>query len=281
MLGNSTAPVIIVGMHRSGTSLVTQLLGLMGVHTGDQQSSQYEAYAFRVVNDALLHAAGCDWADPAPFLARLAEPGYAERAARDARSLLEEQSSRFGVTPEGRRWGWKDPRTSITLPVWRAIYPDARVIHVERSGLAVALSVYRRELAILRKRVLRLKLGGRRAWLFPPTLAQAYRVWEIYTRAALAEEPHWASWTTVKYEVLVRNPVDTLCALSDFIGLGFSRADLDQLSSGRVRAPRGQSAFELGRFRLLARLGLVNTDLLAQLGYDRSGAQENGQRDSH
>ena len=29
-------------------------------------------------------------------------------------------------------WGWKDPRNSITLPLWQAIYPDARVLVIRK-----------------------------------------------------------------------------------------------------------------------------------------------------
>lgn len=279
--GNASPPIIVVGMHRSGTSLLTQLLGLMGVHIGDRKSSQFEAYTFRHVNAALLDAVGCTWANPEPLLARLSEPGYVEQATAKARTLLEEHAGLFGVTPDGSRWGWKDPRTTVTLPVWRAIYPEAMVIHVERGGLAVALSVYRRELAILKRRALRLKFGGQRGWLFPPTLARSYRLWEVYTRAALAEEPRWAHWTSVKYEALAAQPVETLGALCGFLGLSQSPAELGQLARQYIRVPRAPSSAELARYRLLARLGLINTDLMAELGYDRSGAEEAGQRDSH
>jgi hypothetical protein len=42
-------------------------------------------------------------------------------------------------------WGWKDPRNSITLPVWLKLFPDARVIHIVRNGVDVAESLYRRQ----------------------------------------------------------------------------------------------------------------------------------------
>ena len=25
-------------------------------------------------------------------------------------------------------WGWKDPRNSITLPLWLRLYPEAKII---------------------------------------------------------------------------------------------------------------------------------------------------------
>jgi len=273
MVGNSSPPVIIVGMHRSGTSLVTELLGLMGVHTGDHMQYQFEADAFREVNSELLASIGCEWANPEPFLARLADPGFVERMAQDARRLLDQRAELFGVTPEGQPWGWKDPRTTITLPVWRAIYPGAKVLHVERSGLPVALSVQRRELSVLQRHASRGKVTGKRARrMIPPTLVRAYRLWEIYTRAALAEEPRWAAWLTIQYETLAARPVETLCQLRDFVGLSLPQPELEKLAAERIQTPRAPSSAERTRFRLLARLGLINTDLMAQLGYDRSGA---------
>ncbi|MBW1793701.1 MAG: sulfotransferase [Deltaproteobacteria bacterium] len=41
-------------------------------------------------------------------------------------------------------WGWKDPRTTLTLPLWLKLFPKARIIHVIRNGIDSALSLWRR-----------------------------------------------------------------------------------------------------------------------------------------
>ena len=45
---------------------------------------------------------------------------------------------------EDRRWGWKDPRTSLTLPYWLRLFPTARVIHVHRDPAQAARSLHAR-----------------------------------------------------------------------------------------------------------------------------------------
>ena len=42
-------------------------------------------------------------------------------------------------------WGWKDPRNTFLLPLWRDIFPEAKVIHVIRNGVDVAASLLTRE----------------------------------------------------------------------------------------------------------------------------------------
>jgi hypothetical protein len=42
------------------------------------------------------------------------------------------------------RWGWKDPRNSITMPFWRSLLPDAKVVICVRNPAEVAASLSRR-----------------------------------------------------------------------------------------------------------------------------------------
>src|SRR5207237_264153 len=41
-------------------------------------------------------------------------------------------------------WGWKDPRTSLTIPLWLELVPDLRVVVCLRNPLDVALSLRKR-----------------------------------------------------------------------------------------------------------------------------------------
>jgi hypothetical protein len=44
-----------------------------------------------------------------------------------------------------RPWGWKDPRNTLLLRPWLEVFPEAKVVHVVRNGVEVALSLARRE----------------------------------------------------------------------------------------------------------------------------------------
>ena len=72
-----------MGMHRSGTSLVAQILEAFGVYIGFDKDDNQEARFFRNINEWLLRQAGGAWDYPEPierFIehddARLIAEGY-------------------------------------------------------------------------------------------------------------------------------------------------------------------------------------------------------------
>ncbi len=140
--------ICVTGMHRSGTSLVTRILNLLGVYLGepdellpaaeDNKAGFWERQDIVALNDELLALAGGAAIAP-PALA----PGWAEAPTFDPlRRRAAELSSAW---MDGRPVvGWKDPRNSLTLPFWRTVVPvDATVLAI-RHPLEVARSLERR-----------------------------------------------------------------------------------------------------------------------------------------
>ncbi|MFN3649384.1 MAG: sulfotransferase [Armatimonadota bacterium] len=163
--GELPPPLVVIGMHRSGTSVVAGMLGALGVYMGpglripteaDPASLQErlrtegygEALAFVRVNEALLAAAEADWCRVEPLLQRRDTPELAARAEALIASALSGPLRRDYLQPElesaRRAWGWKDPRTTLTLPYWLRFFPHARVLHVRREAEAVVRSLTRR-----------------------------------------------------------------------------------------------------------------------------------------
>ncbi len=117
---DDTAGFVILGMHRSGTSLVANLLGAAGAHLGDRLMSPspsnpkgYGEELFVVeTNDALLHALGLWWADP-----RALPDGWFDSApAIEARLSIGEFATQ--VLGRHRLWAIKDPRLCRLAPLW-------------------------------------------------------------------------------------------------------------------------------------------------------------------
>ena len=126
--------------------MVAKLLQQAGLNLGDEADLMppaeenpegfYEHLEFVRLNDEVLNvagagwdcppAAGFDWDDEAldPFRAR----------ARRLAAPLQERLP----------WGWKDPRTSLTLPFWRSAFGPLRTIAVVRNPLEVVTSLHRR-----------------------------------------------------------------------------------------------------------------------------------------
>jgi hypothetical protein len=259
--------VIVIGMHRSGTSVVSAMLATLGVYMGkgllpynqgegfgaaverEPWPDHGEAPEFRRVNDLILAAAGARWNHIEPFLARRDDPGFRARALRRL------QKATFGalrwqfLRPLSRdyrgAWGWKDPRTSVTLPYWLRLFPDARIIHVRRDEAAVVASLQRRAvqwhvpsgprppLAARLRNALRSPLAvlralARRAGVpLPaappePTLDAAYcrQLAREYLDQCLRHREQVAGYLEVQYEELLRDPRGGAAALARFIGNG-------------------------------------------------------------
>jgi hypothetical protein len=141
---------LVLGMHRSGTSAVTQLLALAGatlpqnVMGGDEHNAKgyFEPWKIAMFNDARLRAGGAAWDDIFAFpyrrLPTKAERQWLNRAAE----LFEEE---YG---EARHPLLKDPRVTVLMPFWRTVLTEldvaARVVIPVRHPRAVARSLARR-----------------------------------------------------------------------------------------------------------------------------------------
>ena len=142
-------PLCIAGMHRSGTSMIASLLHGCGLDLGPQEDMLpsapsnpegfWESKSFLRLNDAILEQCGGDWDDPPQMDAGGWEN---EPSLHSLRSKAEKLLHSFA----GREpWGWKDPRNCLTLPLWRILLPEMKVLICVRNPLAVAQSLWVRD----------------------------------------------------------------------------------------------------------------------------------------
>jgi hypothetical protein len=140
-------PICIAGMHRSGTSMFTRFLNLCGVHLGDpadmnpaasdNPEGYWENIRFLDINDRLLTHFGASWDWPSQ-LPNVWEGGaLVMELAQEATDLVQ---SFHGTTI----WGWKDPRSSLTLGFWKRVVPDLKVLVCLRDPVEVAQSLSKR-----------------------------------------------------------------------------------------------------------------------------------------
>ena len=132
-------PVIILGMHRSGTSCLTGSLEEAGLHLGAvneksrcNEKGTRENLAFMELNDEVLASQNAAWDNP---------PTERIHWRRDhkvwCKHLIE-------ATAHKRIWGFKDPRTIFTLDGWLEVMPDVRLVATFRDPFAVAQSLSKR-----------------------------------------------------------------------------------------------------------------------------------------
>lgn len=263
----SSPPLILVGMHRSGTSLLAQLLANCGVQMGIERSEATdESPFFRDINTTFLNRMGCSWRciDWLPRGETLIEECAVakERVERKVEKgtigkHLSLEGAQHLLAHPSLRWGWKDPRNSLVLPLWHSIFPQATVIHIYRDGRDVALSLLVRDLGRLGK-----DLEAASPW-HVDRFAADIRLWEQYIESIRAFIDRFPIHHTLKYEELLARPEPVMQELLDAIGLRSQKslaevtAVIDPLRAGRSekKPPAWLAASD------------INSPLLIELGY--------------
>jgi GT2 family glycosyltransferase len=154
----------ILGMHRSGTSLVARYCAQAGVSPGppqdmlaagqDNPEGFFEHRELVAINDALLSHAGHSWADPC-VVERFTDTSL--------RSTAEALLARLGGD-DGGQFLIKDPRLCLTAGAWSSLLDEPSTLYVFRPAFSVARSLAARN-------------------RFP--LQLGLLLWEFYNRAAL------------------------------------------------------------------------------------------------
>lgn len=257
LLKNSS-PTIVIGMHRSGTSLLTRLLMKNGVHMGATLTVNSESVVFQRANRSLLQRHGATWANIQPLRTAWRDPDVLAADAQWAETYLfekKESSSFFswrqkiGLKPKAAalQWGWKDPRNTCTLPLWLRLFPNARVVHMVRNGIDVAISLHRRE----SKRLPESNDYNQSVLRFE----KCFDLWEQYLKCAAAYEGILPKgrFLKVSYEDLIGVPESTLTNVLRFLNVRHCEWNVKKatltIRSGRIdnSGHRGKYADEIDR----------------------------------
>ena len=289
-----TEPLILLGMHRSGTSLTVRLLADLGMHMGSWLSRDAEAVHFQKLNRRIYRETGSNWGQVEGLVQAIGSPAFVQRQAAEMRRRLYGDALLPGGMPaiasffgsdrraeiergEVAPWGWKDPRTTLTFPVWLELFPRARWLHIVRNGVDVAISTHRRSLRQQKKfwsRLLRLDY-------VPATLDfdYSFRLWETYLDFVL-EHKHLipaGRYLEMRYEDLLARPEASLVRLVEFATDGAAEQFLDaeriKAACGRVNRGRlDNSRYAAAYADRIPRLAA--SPLMQQLGYGYEPGQE-------
>lgn len=139
--------LMVLGMHRSGTSALARVLNLMGVYFGPEGISTganeenpkgfWERRDVRALNDSTLHAVGCDWDRVSAFDAGSLPGSVAEEFRTRGSKLILEMDAH-------RPWFIKEPRLCLLLPLWLQLLEAPVCIHIHRHPVEVAASLLTR-----------------------------------------------------------------------------------------------------------------------------------------
>jgi hypothetical protein len=193
--------LLVVGMHRSGTSAVTGALGQLGfgvpiLHdrfdASEDNPDHWESRAIGLHDDWLLKRLGGTWDGPAhPDPGWEADPDLADAEQGDPAAAA---SYAF---PDPGPVAWKDPRACLLLPHWLAHLPKpVAAVFVWRSPLSVGRSLQARD---------------------GMALADAVALWERYNRSGLDGLVGVDTFVT-NYESMVEEPLSHMSALATWLG---------------------------------------------------------------
>lgn len=201
---SASAPLVVGGCPRSGTTLTQALLG---AHPEVDAGPESTVFLRRITRPAEIDRR-FGFAD-----------GFVEQLQRESRSQAEfvDLFQRACLARSGRSvWAEKTPWNVLRLDFIWAHFPKARFIHVVRDGRDVLCSL-RRKTAV--------KVGTVDRWSLKGVRACA-DYWAEHVAAGLRRRGD-ARYLEVLYRDLVREPEATLRRILQFAGLDWDPAILD------------------------------------------------------
>jgi hypothetical protein len=137
-------PIVILGMHRSGTSLTAQCLSKNGLFFGKPEElpllgncwnpeGYFEFKKVVETNGAILEELGGDWIEvPKDIHKKLLSLGNMESI---------KQTINYLSSNNGQYWGMKDPRLMLTYKLWNNFLPNHKVVFCIRNPAEVVDSL--------------------------------------------------------------------------------------------------------------------------------------------
>lgn len=141
--------LIIAGMGRSGTSVITQWINKCGLPVGDELlgaaigniEGHFEDMDFLKLHEEILVAN------------KLSSTGLIAAETLKISAYQKNQLKNL-VTAKNKlypQWGWKEPRTCLFLNVYKELIPQAKYLIIIRDYKAVTASLLRRDFAYIEK----------------------------------------------------------------------------------------------------------------------------------
>lgn len=189
--------LLVLGMHRSGTSLLVRTLEALGLWAGDDDDfnppTAHDPEGHREhrlvwgLNESALAWLDRAWDRPTDIdWSRLPE---ARRA--DVLGAIHFAVDTLDAHPD---WVAKDPRLCLTLPLWRAVVEPACIV-VHRNPLEVARSLHSRD---------------------GLPIAAGIAMWEAYVRQALVNS-EGLDRLVIDHAQLIAHPERTAASLDEWL----------------------------------------------------------------
>jgi hypothetical protein len=277
-------PIIIVGMHRSGTTMITKMLENLGLFVGDQKEINNEALFFWNINNWIFDIALCR-AD-LPYNFKYLNPRTKEILVDDLNHFVQSSKRKLFLGDKYSKynnikdldipWGWKDPKNSFTIDLWKEIFPNAKVLHIYRNPIDSISSFIERDLEMKNRYTLNWKKKLKRQFLVSRqyhsnfrlhSMEEGYNLWEEYVSKCMALQKDFPEMKQVKYEDFLAQPKEMLKEIAQFCQLNFTEKDIEEQVKS-VKSDRS-FAFVKNPDAIDVYLKIKNQPLMQLLQYDK------------
>lgn len=202
--------LVVLGMHRSGTSALTRGLTVLGAELGDNllaADEQVNAKGFwedkdiLAVNIDLLAALGLQWDTLTPVSVADCQSDVARRFIPRALAILKDKLASINL------FGLKDPRVSILLPFWQQVFALLKVevfyLIASRHPKSVMQSLANRDYFLPEK---------------------SYYLWQNHMLACL-QHTQSLSRLIIDFDLLMKEPATQLARIANLLQVSFSTND--------------------------------------------------------
>lgn len=200
---SSAKQILVLGMHRSGTSVLARVLGLMGAwigddddllppHPTDNPTGYWERADIVQEHERFLAEVGLAW----DRVTGLDWPALSISARNELDARLRNVVSRFDSG--GKPWLLKDPRLCLLLPAWKTILPQPVYVVAVRDPRETAASMLSSHRGVYTSHFL-------------------LALWERYLHSVLASL-QGERVLFVSYSALMQNPIAQSQRLFDGLG---------------------------------------------------------------
>jgi hypothetical protein len=242
-------PIIIIGMHRSGTSMLTRFIEESGVFMGNPKNmgQNEEAFFFQKINEWILFQKGVTWDNVSNLSIRseFTDSNITRVITERLNSIhtfkflgIQKFTKNKNLYNADFPWGWKDPKNTLTLDIWHRIFPNAKIIHIHRNPIDVANSLFIREQKIensfkqtyklKRKELSLLKRPCYNQSVRATSVEEGIKMWEEYIQLALDAKSKFKNFHSISYEDFLDSPRQTLENLAVYLGM---KTDLELINS--------------------------------------------------
>ena len=243
------SPIVITGMHRSGTSLISKILLKNNVSLGSQLDINYESIYFQRINKWIMSCNGSSWDNPKSFN-KLNDADIHIFKNKLEGTLNNRISNAFyfgyfnflfnhSFLNLKSPWGWKDPSNTFTAIIWKKIFPNMKIVNIIRDPLSVCNSL------LLRQSTLRgadSKFSKNILPFFLPLLSvnrgnvlSSFNIKNIndcldlykkyLKQMKINEEKFGDNLFNLKYEELLDNPKKSIQRICDFCEIKISKIE--------------------------------------------------------